>query len=898
MNKKTKNKHSIKFKYKNRKKSKCKYTKNKKKKRVRSKNKNKNNTKHFSGGAIHSGQPPRPGSPPADDAPNNPGDGYGPEVAAAMAAAMAARGGRRRHSAMQFQKQQQAEQERLAAELVEQERLAAEQAEQERLAAEQAEQERLAAEQAEQERLAAEEAEQDRVAAEEAAGKAKAEEEAEAARIIAELAKETREQYSRNSQMTLDIILLLIGKFAQVSENLEKLMNPKTLHGILKAVELSVTYPDTPLGILIQLLEKIQSITSIDFRGGGQCGGSFVRGGGDGSQGVAGAQPNMEEMLWEIHQHLTGEGGEEVPKPEPDPEPGQFGIEQLIFIAVFLGVIACGLYLRKSWYKSRRDHRVTGQMRDAVDSHVAEINARINLLSNPAIADILKNQLTEMERQQRIAKVLEAVCNKMGIEVPGKGKREIEGDARLESMVMDANLEEFQRKSKILTLKGDLILSKYYAKKMSKGELFTEAFKESILTTSSALLPVIALLCSDEIHEMKEFATEFQDSHTELMHIWNVSKESYDANAGEDEVDAEDKEIEDELDIETGPGETGPDAGDELVIEDLEGDLEGKSGVATGLNEVVLEEETPQSRKLPPFMLALYKDTTGLESEVEINRTLKREMEVIQKLSQEDMDKLEEMIIMASEIMMEQNRCFPHKYCRRNNNEIKGILDETLKILKKVKLSDTPEPEPAPIRVRRGRVQSSSTPSHQLRLSPKSASSLPTDSPEFSPAFSPPDVPPEPEPEPDVPPKPTRRKSKKKKKPEPNKYRRGSSSKRSPQDSPRPTMCALLKIQQSLEGEKQKLEEKSRRTVLTPNEKVKLADIYEEIAQNDHNLDDYIKLSKFVTYQEAWTEAEKSDKKSRRNKSKRGATVVPAGNPPKESSKRSSRKSSGKKLPV
>jgi len=139
------------------------------------------------------------------------------------------------------------------------------------------------------------------------------------------------EQYSHNSQMTLDIISLLVGKFSQVSENLEELMGSRekaarekaatetaavAAGGLAASAEsipeyLSVTYPDTPLGILIQLLEKIQSITSTGVRGGGQCGGSSA---GDGSQGVAADQPDavLQEILnvvSEIKKDRDEEGG-------------------------------------------------------------------------------------------------------------------------------------------------------------------------------------------------------------------------------------------------------------------------------------------------------------------------------------------------------------------------------------------------------------------------------------------------------------------------------------------------------------------------------------------------------------------------------------------------------------
>ena len=79
-----------------------------------------------------------------------------------------------------------AEAERLAAEEAEAARIAAEQAEAERLAAEEAEAARIAAEQAEIDRLAAEEAEVVRIAAEQAEAERLAAEEVEAARIAAE----------------------------------------------------------------------------------------------------------------------------------------------------------------------------------------------------------------------------------------------------------------------------------------------------------------------------------------------------------------------------------------------------------------------------------------------------------------------------------------------------------------------------------------------------------------------------------------------------------------------------------------------------------------------------------------------------------------------------------------
>lgn len=702
------------------------------------------------------------------------------------------------------------------------------------------------------------------------------------------------EQYSHNSQMTLDIISLLVGKFSQVSENLEKLMESEALHGISEY--LSATYPDTPLGILIQLLEKIQSITSTGVRGGGQCGGSSA---GDGSQGVAADQPNSGPTLLDVSNlvlDLKKNRDEEVPEQDLLELPW-------IKIAAALIIILIILYVIKHWYKTRGDHRETGKKREALDSHITEIEGHISMLSARAQADLLQNQLAIQEKQQRTTEMLEAVCKHVGVEITSPGKREIEGDARLKSGEMDASLGEFKRKSEILTLHGDLILSKYYAKKMSKMELFTEAFKESIITTSSALLPVMALLCSEEIHnEMSTFTEDFANSHLELMQIWRMSKESYDADADEDGVDTDERAADNELDIESGPGSgvTKADADDEgeLVVEDFE-TTPSESEQVTDLGEVMLvpSGEMPQSQELPPFMLALYRDATGLESEYQINESLKQEMEAIQNLTQADIDKLEEMIIMASGIMMEQPR---------NDNEIEDLLDETLKILKKVRRSDTPapepEPEPAPApkqpEVRRVRArpplhQSSSTQSAQRRLSPKFTLSADS-SPAVSPAVSSPDVPP------DVPPDVSRRgsKKKKKKKPRSDTYRSGSSPKRQPYASP--SLSSSRKIKQRLEGEKQKLDEKSSRVELSPSEQVRIDEIDEIIAEIDTISDGYEKLSELFTKQEAWMDAEGPGKKSTRHKHKkagkktRGAQVAPdpEGNRPRKRSSKSSRKPS------
>jgi len=96
-------------------------------------------------------------------------------------------------------------------------------------------------------------------------------------------------------------------------------------------------------------------------------------------------------------------------------------------------------------------------------------------------------------------------------------------------------------------------------------------------------------------------------------------------------------------------------------------------------------------------------------------------------------------------------------------------------------------------------------------------------------------------------------------------------------------------IKQALEDEKQQLiDKKSRGGELSPSEKVKITEIDENIALNDHNLREYEKLSKLFTKKEAWVDTsagKKRPEKKRKKPRKKSGRVAPEGGSSKPSKK-------------